>query len=314
MRQHHVEVTLVHRNVDGLADGAAGVVDGRRHVGEFHEVLEVLQRAVAPALVEIHHEGRAVGGREHDAVATDLHRAGGVARVLDELAWRALQDLAQHSRFEGGAHAVEPGAGGAEQAHRLLVAAELDADLGEDAVGRPFDALQAFLAEQVEGRYLPRDVGGSGARIGAGAAPVTRLAPGALRPDRLEGVVRGYRRNFAHRRSPACCIQLAVIQLAVAVSRASSARSPSMIVNQAGRFVMLEKASWSDKLHLCKTCAASFPRSVASSCSRRLAGWAASPGPGASSACRRLLCPMRFASLRRHWACPCSRASTGAWN
>ncbi len=53
---HHVEVTLADRHVDGLADGAAGVVEVGRQVGELHEVLEVGEGRVAAALVEVVHE------------------------------------------------------------------------------------------------------------------------------------------------------------------------------------------------------------------------------------------------------------------
>ena len=53
-----------------------------RGIGELHEIAEILDRAVAAALVEIVHEGRAVIGREHRRVAADLARcARGCARA-----------------------------------------------------------------------------------------------------------------------------------------------------------------------------------------------------------------------------------------
>ena len=84
VRIDHVEVALVDRHVDRLAHSAAGMVDRRRHVGELHEIAEILDRAVAAALVEVAHEGRTVDRREHGGVAADLDRALGVARVLRE--------------------------------------------------------------------------------------------------------------------------------------------------------------------------------------------------------------------------------------
>ena len=132
----HVEMALVDRHVDRLADRAAGMVQPGRGLRELHEVPEVLDRAVAAALVEIHDEGRAVGRREDDALAADLDRVGRVARMLGELGRRGLQDLAQHARLELHQHAVDLGAGPLPMVERHRIVAELDADLGEDAVGR----------------------------------------------------------------------------------------------------------------------------------------------------------------------------------
>ena len=53
MAVDHVVVTLVHRQVDGFADGAARVVHARRHVSELHKVLKVFDRGVAATLVEV---------------------------------------------------------------------------------------------------------------------------------------------------------------------------------------------------------------------------------------------------------------------
>ena len=50
---HHVEVALADRHVDRLAHRAAGVVEVRRQVRELDEVLEVVDRRVAPAVVEV---------------------------------------------------------------------------------------------------------------------------------------------------------------------------------------------------------------------------------------------------------------------
>ena len=89
MRRDHVEMALVDRNVDRLADRAARMVQPRDRVGELHEILEIGERPVAPAALEVAHERRAIGGREHDVIAADLERALGIARVLDEGARRA---------------------------------------------------------------------------------------------------------------------------------------------------------------------------------------------------------------------------------
>ena len=79
-----VQVALGDRDVDRLADHRPGVVHRRRHVGELVELVEVLQRAVAPLVVEVVDEGRAVSRRERDLVAADLGIALGIARVHGE--------------------------------------------------------------------------------------------------------------------------------------------------------------------------------------------------------------------------------------
>ena len=116
VRVHHVEVALVDRHVDRLADRAARVVQVRRHVGELHEVLEVLERGVAAAVVEVVDERRAVVGREHRVRAADLDAVRRVARVLGVLARaRSPDDLAAQAAREAHALAVDVRAGGAEQ-------------------------------------------------------------------------------------------------------------------------------------------------------------------------------------------------------
>ena len=56
VRIHHVEMALVHGDVDGLAYRAARVMDVRRRVGQLDEVLEVGERGVTATVVEIAHK------------------------------------------------------------------------------------------------------------------------------------------------------------------------------------------------------------------------------------------------------------------
>ena len=63
-------------------------------VGELDDVLEVLERGVAPAAVEVVDERRAVVGGEHRGVAADLHGVGRVAGVLHVLRRCGRDELA----------------------------------------------------------------------------------------------------------------------------------------------------------------------------------------------------------------------------
>ena len=178
----HVEMALVDRHVDRLADRAAGMVQPGRGLRELHEVAEILDRAVAAALVEIHDEGRAVGRREDDALAADLHRLGRVARMLGELRRRGLQDLAQHARLEPHQHAVDLRAGPLPMLERCRIVAELDADLGQDAVGGLFDPDEVLLGQDVVGRDVADDVGPAEALGAMRALLAPRRAPAAFAP------------------------------------------------------------------------------------------------------------------------------------
>ena len=170
----HVEVALVDRQVDGLADRAARVVQRVRHVGELHEVAEVLDARVATALVEVAHEGRAVGRREHRRIAADAHIARRVAGDLRELAGRMLLDqFAAHAARESHAFAVDLRARFAEDVEDLGILAELDTGLLEDAVGIAFDDREPRIVQHLEARDPPHDVG-----RGRGAAGRTGRALG----------------------------------------------------------------------------------------------------------------------------------------
>ena len=105
-------MTLVDRNVDGFANRAAGMMQRRRHVGELDEVLEVFERSVTPAVLQVADERRPVGRHEDQVLATDLDRTGGVARVLGELrADRCLDNRFRQTAREPDPFAIDIGAG-----------------------------------------------------------------------------------------------------------------------------------------------------------------------------------------------------------
>ncbi|MCY1231602.1 hypothetical protein D9M72_440570 [compost metagenome] len=159
MAVDHVEVALVDGHIDRLADRAAGMVQPWARLRQLDQIAEVLDRAVAPALVEIHDEGRPIGRGEDDVVAADLDIAGGIAGVLCELPWCRGDDFLEHAGLEGYAHAIDLGAGPLPMVERLGVVAELDADLGKDTIGDRFDTQQALFAEDIVGRDVADDVG-----------------------------------------------------------------------------------------------------------------------------------------------------------
>ncbi len=170
----HVEVALVHRHVDRLADRAARVVQVGQHVGQLHDVPEVLDRGVAPAPVQGTHEGGAIDRHEDRVVAADGHRASRIAGVLGEARLRALlNDAAAKPLRTAHPLALDVGAGLLPDRQGLGVVAELDADLFEDGVGVGFDDLQGLFAQDLEDRDLALDEGSLGRMVAA-----ARRAPG----------------------------------------------------------------------------------------------------------------------------------------
>ena len=84
----HVQVARVRRQVRGLDDGAARVVDVGAEVRQLDEVAEVLQRRLAAAARHVVDEGRPIDRRKAEIVPADDHVVLGVARQLGELAGR----------------------------------------------------------------------------------------------------------------------------------------------------------------------------------------------------------------------------------
>jgi len=255
MAVDHIEVPLVHRHVDRLADRTARMVQPGRCLRELHEIAEILDRAVAAAVVEIHHEGRAVSRSKHHRLAADFDRARRVARVLREDRRRGLQHLAQQARFEPDQRVVDICAGAPPMIQRHRVIAELDADFSEDRIGRRLDADEIFFRQDVVGRDVADDIG-----------PAEPLRPvAALLPPRLPtaaafaalAVARNVRSLLFHHRPLSTVFRL----------------------KPARELVTLENPDCLYKLSLCKTSDSSSPRRATSSSSRPRAGYRVSRPP-----------------------------------
>ena len=136
VREQHVEVALVHRDVGRLADRAARMVQPFRHVGQFHELLEIGDRRIAAAAIGVAHEGRAIDRRQHQAAPADLDVALGVAGVLDVAATAPSCRVCAPDRV--GMRTRSPsivGAGVLPKLQRRGIIDEVDADLFQDGLG-----------------------------------------------------------------------------------------------------------------------------------------------------------------------------------
>ena len=156
----HLEVALVDRQVRGLAQRAATVVEGRARVGQLHEVAKVLDRRVAPAVVEVVDERRPVGRHEHHVRVADDDAACRVPRRLGEARRRGgLDDLPAHPALEADPGALDVGTGRTEDLDRLREVDDLDPDLLEQRVGVVLDRLEALGRDHLHGRQRPGQVG-----------------------------------------------------------------------------------------------------------------------------------------------------------
>ncbi len=153
-----VEMALAFGYVHRLDHAAAGKMDRRRDVGELDEVVQVRERAVAAAAVEVRHEGRPADRREDRRVPAEAHAARRVPRVQRELAWSRAQQLAGEAARNPDAFAVHVGPCLAPQPQRFRVAPELDADLFEDRLGIGLDDLHGLAVQQLDGGNAAADV------------------------------------------------------------------------------------------------------------------------------------------------------------
>ena len=133
----HVEVALRDRNVAGLAGHEAAVMQSGQVLRQLHQLLEIVERAIAPPALQIAHEGRPINRSENLVASTDAHAA-------------------RRGPHAGLFH-VRPGF--APDAQRLLILPELDADLLHQPIGMLLQPNKAFLVEEIDVPDRALDVG-----------------------------------------------------------------------------------------------------------------------------------------------------------
>ena len=73
MRHHHIQMAFVHGDICRLAYRAAGMVKVRAGLRQFDKILEIFQRAKAPAPIKVHHKRAAIGGGKDHGFAPDQY-------------------------------------------------------------------------------------------------------------------------------------------------------------------------------------------------------------------------------------------------
>ena len=124
------------------------MVHARAHVGEFDEVLEVFERRVTPAAVEIANEWRSISRNQHGTVTTNDNvsvRVSGVLCVFRRR--RRLDDRTAQAAGEADAFSVDIRTGVTQQFERFGEIPELDTNLLEDGFGIVLDRLECFVVQ-----------------------------------------------------------------------------------------------------------------------------------------------------------------------
>ncbi len=148
--QLEVEMARLDVQIGRFADRVPGRVELVDHLGEAHEVPEVVDRRVAPD-ARLAHEGRALTRAEGHAIGRELQAATLTAPAQHERA-RRLPHLLEHPLgVELHDVVLDVLAGRAEALEHALVL-ELHADLGDQTLPAALERDEAGFREQLEGR------------------------------------------------------------------------------------------------------------------------------------------------------------------
>ena len=144
----HIEMAFIDRDIDGLTHGATGMVDVRGEIGELYEVLEILDGAVASAVIHIADEWWSIDWCENHVVATDRDVAFGVSRMLYVCCWRCQQKRANKSFRKPHPITIDVGTSFTPHGLDFLVIFEIDTDFLQDRFGIGLDDLHSFLGAE----------------------------------------------------------------------------------------------------------------------------------------------------------------------
>ena len=159
MRQQHVEMPLGHRNIAGLAGDEPGVMQGRQRVGQFHQTVEIVERAVATPALQVAYERRTVNRREYLMRPANAYRPRRIAGHLRELRRSTGQQATHQFGGRADAGARDFGARFPPAPQGLRVVAELDTGLLQQPESLTFNTRQRLVIQQGVMRNPAGDIG-----------------------------------------------------------------------------------------------------------------------------------------------------------
>ena len=173
-------------------------------IGQFHEIAEILDRAITPPLVEAAHEWWAGGGRENRPFAADHDVTRRVAGDLGEFARGVgLDQGATHATRHLYQLACHLGAGCAPDLQCLGIVAEFHADLCQNRLCIGLDQAEALVVQHVEKGQSPTDIGGRNLHRAKPCRPFG-VAPAGSAARRCLGCL-GFRHGRKANSSPSRC-------------------------------------------------------------------------------------------------------------
>ena len=150
---------LADRVVHRLDDVMGGGVQGWRNMRQLVKHGQVVERRIAPLVLQVAQVGRPRHGHEDRAVPTQLYGLLGIAGVQGDVAGNRRDQLAHHAAIQVDAIAVPYlGAGLAPVLHRNRVA-EDDADFLQDLEGGLVYPLDLFLRHGLDQRQATLQAG-----------------------------------------------------------------------------------------------------------------------------------------------------------
>ena len=111
MRQQHVKMAFVHRNIGGLTDGAARMVKPFGHVAQFHKLFEIVHRRIAATADTVADKRRTIDRRQNEVITADFYGAFWVAGMLGEFRGGGFAQLARQSFRQANPFALNIGTG-----------------------------------------------------------------------------------------------------------------------------------------------------------------------------------------------------------
>ena len=158
MGMQHIKVTFVHRDICRLAYRPPRVMQPLGHIAQFHELLEIRHRGIAPPPCGIAHEGRAIDGGEDKVPPPDYHIPITVACHLGDRRRRGGTKLACQPPWDTHPLPLNIGPGLTPERQCLGVVGKVHADLFQHRIGVLLDDLQRLFGQHFEVRDIPFDI------------------------------------------------------------------------------------------------------------------------------------------------------------
>jgi len=155
-----VQMPFVDGNIAGLADQKPGMMQCRQHIGQFDQLLQIIDRAIAPPVFQVAHKRRTVDGREDGAGFSDFHGTVRIAGVLNKFFRCRAAQMPGHAARQSHARFLYVRPGLFPDPQRFGILAKLQPDFLDQPIRLILESGQPLFVEKFVKRDLPADIGG----------------------------------------------------------------------------------------------------------------------------------------------------------